>query len=159
MAVLGAGGAAAGVAYGLASAGARVLICNRSEARARSLCERIGAATGAKLETADATTLVREPVDAVVNCTPVGMRGGVDPSGVPIPLDVLDGLAKAAVVMDTVYAPERTPLIRAAEVRGLRAVTGVSMFVRQAEMQFVQWTGRAAPAGMFGRLARGEADS
>jgi shikimate dehydrogenase len=83
---------------------------------------------------------------ALVNSTSLGMEGGPDPKGIPIEDDVsLDGV----VVMDTVYRPRRTPLIRVAESRGARVIDGTAMFVRQAEMQFERFADRAAPAGLF----------
>jgi shikimate 5-dehydrogenase len=57
-----------------------------------------------------------------------------------------------------VYTPERTPLIEAASRAGLRVVSGLGMFERQAGAQFEAWTGQKPPAGLFGRVlrARGE---
>jgi shikimate 5-dehydrogenase len=85
-----------------------------------------------------------------VNATPVGMQGGPDPDGNP-----LESLAEAAggtppfesigetVVMDTVYAPTWTPLLREAKSRGARCVTGDAMFERQAVRQSERWIGGA----------------
>jgi shikimate 5-dehydrogenase len=70
---------------------------------------------------------------AFVNCTPVGMAGGPDPDGSPLPDDV--HLDDSVVVMDTVYTPRETPLIREARARGAVTVDGESMFLRQAELQ------------------------
>jgi shikimate 5-dehydrogenase len=65
------------------------------------------------------------------------MEGGPDPKGSPLPDDVpLDG---SVTVMDTVYAPRETPLLREARSRGARVVDGWDMFVRQAERQFALW--------------------
>ncbi|MFB3139360.1 MAG: shikimate dehydrogenase, partial [Phycisphaerales bacterium] len=52
-------------------------------------------------------------------------------------------------VFDTVYTPQRTPLIHQAEAHGARAISGLDMFLRQAAMQFERWTGRDAPTEAF----------
>jgi shikimate 5-dehydrogenase len=60
-----------------------------------------------------------------------------------VPLD------DSVVVMDTIYKPRVTPLVRLAASRGARVVDGTHMFMRQAEMQFAMFTGHAAPPGLF----------
>jgi shikimate dehydrogenase len=65
------------------------------------------------------------------------MAGGPEPDGSPLQDDVpLDG---SVTVMDTVYAPRETPLLREARSRGARTVDGWSMFVKQAERQSRLW--------------------
>jgi 3-dehydroquinate dehydratase/shikimate dehydrogenase len=71
-----------------------------------------------------------------INCTPVGMKDGPDPSGMSIPLNKLGYLAPDTVVFDTVYNPVETPLIKYAKEQGLITIDGAEMFVSQAEMQF-----------------------
>jgi shikimate 5-dehydrogenase len=73
------------------------------------------------------------------------MSTGPDPDGSPLP-DAA-ALDETVTVFDTVYDPVRTPLIREAEARGARTVTGRDMFVRQAGMQFELWTGREGTKG------------
>jgi shikimate dehydrogenase len=90
----------------------------------------------------------------LVNATPMGMRGSSGEGRAPVDVAGLTGWKEDAVVMDTVYAPARTPLLAAAEARGWRTIDGVSMFVRQAGMQFEGWTGRPAPVDLFERLVR-----
>jgi shikimate dehydrogenase len=74
---------------------------------------------------------------AFVNCTPVGMEGGPDPDGSPLPDDV--PLDRSVAVMDTVYAPRRTPLLAEAAARGATCIDGWSMFELQARRQFELW--------------------
>jgi 3-dehydroquinate dehydratase/shikimate dehydrogenase len=139
--VLGAGGAARAVVGALAGAGSDVVVFNRSSDRARALAADLGA------RAADEDVAGAGPFDVVVNCTTVGMQGGPDPEGLPLPPGVtLDG---SITVFDTVYAPPRTPLIREAEARGARIVTGADMFLRQAALQFERWTGKPAPMAAF----------
>jgi shikimate dehydrogenase len=131
--VLGAGGTARAVVFGLVERGARVTVLNRSVDRARKLAGALGAdAAGALSELADIGH------DVLVNTTSVGLRD--DRS--PVEADHID---PGAVVLDAVYDPARTRLLRDAEARGARVVTGKWMLVHQAAEQLSLWTGRAAP--------------
>lgn len=151
VAVLGAGGVARAVAAGLSLAGAKVVVFNRTQSRAEALESQLHnqpmpGGGRAHVVAGRPGELGCGCFHALVNCTSLGMEGGPDPRGIPIEDDVsLDGL----VVMDTVYRPRRTPLIRVAESRGARVIDGTAMFVRQAEMQFERFADRAAPAGLF----------
>lgn len=150
VAVLGAGGVARAVAGGLALAGATVVVVNRSHARAEALA---AALSGRALANGRTTRVVAgraedfecgaagcERFHAFVNCTPVGMEGGPDPKGSPMPDDaIVDG---DTVVMDTVYAPKETPFLREARARGATTVDGESMFLRQAELQSAAFLAR-----------------
>jgi 3-dehydroquinate dehydratase/shikimate dehydrogenase len=135
VAVLGAGGAAAAVAAGLAMHGATVVLANRTRERAERLAERLRDAGGGRwrVSAAGLDSLACGCFHAFVNATPVGMEGGPDPDGSPLPDEV--ALDDSIVVLDTVYAPERTPLLAEAASRGARAVGGLAMFTRQAERQ------------------------
>lgn len=153
VAVLGAGGVARAVAAGLADEGARVVIFNRNEDRARRLCAQLreglsqhgsgakNAATGSAHEghivAGRAGEISCGCFHALVNCTPVGMQGGSDPQGNPLADDV--HLDDSITVMDTVYAPRDTPLILESRSRGARTVDGWAMFMKQAERQFRLW--------------------
>lgn len=143
--VLGAGGAARAVVAGLTDAGANVRIRNRDQDKAQRLSEELGIVEAA-----------RGPTEVIINCTPIGMAGGPDPDGLPLQLDGGPSieLNHAMTVFDTVYTPQRTPLIAEAESRGARVVTGMDMFLRQAAMQFEAWTGTDAPMDAFERALR-----
>lgn len=131
--VLGAGGTARAVVYGLQQRGAEVSILNRTEARARELAEAAGAMSWGPLESLEDT-----PHDILVNTTSVGL--GSDESPVAASM-----LRAESVVMDAVYDPERTRLLRDAEAQGARIVAGKWMLVHQAAEQIRLWTGREAP--------------
>jgi len=73
--------------------------------------------------------------DTVVNATSLGLRGG-PPLRVP-----LDGLRRGQVVMDLVYDPLETPLLRAARLAGATAVDGLGMLLHQAAPGFETWFG------------------
>ena len=131
--VLGAGGTARAVVFGLLERGARVRVLNRSPERARHLADELGAETAGALG-----DLAREPYDLLVNTTSVGLR--VDAS----PVDS-GALRAGTVVMDAVYDPERTRLLREAESRGARTVSGRWMLIHQAAEQVRLLTGQEAP--------------
>ncbi len=132
--VLGAGGAARSVSWALADAGAAdVAILNRTPARAESLAALAGAVgrVGAEADVAGA--------DLVVNATSVGMGAAADgPGPTPIPTDLL---VPGQLVVDLVYLPLTTPLLRAAAARGARPVDGLGMLVHQAARSITRWTG------------------
>jgi 3-dehydroquinate dehydratase/shikimate dehydrogenase len=85
----------------------------------------------------------------VVNCTPVGMHPNIDESPLH-PSYLKPGL----VVFDTVYTPEQTLLIKEARERSCHVITGVEFFIRQAALQFEQFTGRPAPVDLFRKVIR-----
>jgi shikimate dehydrogenase len=131
--VLGAGGTARALVYGLVGRGARVTVLNRTVERARALADELGAESAGPL-----SDLARTPHDLLVNTTTVGLHSEsspVEPSAI----------AAGSVVMDAVYEPERTRLLRDAESRGARPLSGKWMLVHQAAEQFTLWTGCEAP--------------
>jgi len=133
--VLGAGGAARAVVFALRERGfAPVHLVNRTFARAQLLAERFGTAVRpAGWESAD--RLLRE-AGLLVNTTTLGMKGNPSPE-----LD-LGALPDDAVVTDLVYVPLVTPLLAAAEARGLRIATGLGMLLHQAVPGFERWFGK-----------------
>jgi len=130
--LVGAGGAARAAAFALVHAGAVVCLTARRPERARALARAAGAHIVAKSD------LRREFFDAIVNCTPVGMhpRGGS-------PLASAD--LNCRLVMDMVYRPRTTELLRIARRRGIETVSGVEMFLAQGFAQYEIWTGERAP--------------
>ena len=132
--VLGAGGAARGIAFGLQGRGVgRIILVNRSRARADDLA----ASLGAPLEAADwaqRERLVGE-ADLIVNTTALGMQGQP-----PLDLD-LSRLRSGAIVDDIVYVPLQTPLLRDAQRHGGVAVDGLGMLLHQAVPGFARWFG------------------
>jgi shikimate dehydrogenase len=131
--VLGAGGTARAVVFGLLERGARVRVLNRSPERARSLADELGAESAGPL-----AELSAAPYDLLVNTTSVGLREDASPAPAA-------ALRADAVVMDAVYDPERTRLLREAEARGARIVSGRWMLIHQAAEQVRLLTGREAP--------------
>jgi shikimate dehydrogenase len=132
--VLGAGGAARAIAGALLDAGvARLLLCNRSLERARSL-EAVFGEKLLALPWADAPAAMRDS-DLLVNATSLGMEGR-PPLSLP-----LAALPFSAVVCDIVYVPLETALLRQARSRGNAAVDGLGMLLHQARPAFEKWYG------------------
>ncbi len=136
--VLGAGGAAKAIAFGLAHFGAQVAVAARSLDKAKFFAERFKS----RLVEWDHRHQVN--ADVVVNCTPVGMHPNVDET----PFEK-HHLRPSMVVFDTVYNPEQTLLIKQAREKHCQVVTGVEMFVRQASLQFRYFTRAEAPADLM----------
>ena len=128
--LFGAGGSARAAAFALAQAGATVAVCARRPARARALARAVGG------EVVERGALRRESFDVIVNCTPVGMHPG---GGSPLKASELN----CRVVMDLIYRPRKTDLLRLAERRGIATISGVEMFLAQGAAQWEIWTGRA----------------
>jgi 3-dehydroquinate dehydratase/shikimate dehydrogenase len=136
--VLGAGGVARPIVFGLRKRGAHTTIASRTLARA----ERLANAFEAKAVEWEARN--RGTADIIINCTPVGMHPNVDES--PIHKTFLK---PAMFVFDTVYNPESTLLVKDARSRNCGVITGVEMFVRQAMLQFFLFTRKEAPAELM----------
>jgi 3-dehydroquinate dehydratase/shikimate dehydrogenase len=153
IAILGAGGVASAAAHAAARAGARLSIYARQQPAAESLAARVrDHVPDAQAAAADWNSVPSITSDAIINGTPVGMTGGPAPGESPIP--DLSRLGPSTVVMDTVYSPVETPLLRAARAAGLATIDGVSLFTRQAAAQFALWTGSPPEKGLFERLVR-----
>jgi shikimate dehydrogenase len=122
--VLGAGGAARAVVAALVGAGAEVVLTNRTRGRAEALAADVGGPVRV-VDWVAAGNAVEE-AGTVVNATSLGLSGG-PPLRVP-----LDGLRRGQVVMDLVYDPLETPLLREARAVGAVAIDGLGMLLHQA---------------------------
>jgi shikimate dehydrogenase len=131
--VLGAGGAACAAVFGLLERGARVRVLNRTADRAKELAGRLGATGGGAL-----ADLARVPCEVLVNATSVGLRSDASPIAA-------ESIPRGAVVLDAVYDPGETRLLRDAVARGARTVGGKWWLVHQAAEQLRTWTGKEAP--------------
>jgi len=157
--VLGAGGVARAIVFELLRRGACIGLCNRSQDRANKLIEDASVGVRAlqtqvpgSIERTTPTRFAR--AHALINCTPVGMVGGPDETGLPIPLEQLQRIEGLSLVQDTVYNPPETSLLKAAASLGLATLDGVEMFVAQACEQFRIWTGHKAPASLYETIVR-----
>jgi shikimate dehydrogenase len=132
--VIGAGGAARAVIYGLLERKVQnIVVANRTIARARELAahfqNRITTSTLGNLR------IHMREADLLVNTTSLGMKGQP-----PLEID-LDPLKKSAIVYDIVYAPLETELLKAARERGNPVVDGLGMLLHQAAPAFERWFG------------------
>jgi 3-dehydroquinate dehydratase/shikimate dehydrogenase len=149
--VLGTGGAARGGAYALAQMGFRVTMLGRSLEPARDFAKKHGIPLG--------SLTVRTVADmapaVLVNATPVGSLG-CDPEE-----RLLPGWTPttSTVVLDMVYQPFLTRLLRDAKEAGAQVVPGVEMFVGQAQAQVKLFTGATVDDGTLRTLLAGTAVS
>ncbi len=138
VAVLGAGGAARAVGFGVRAEGAAVTVVNRSADRGEALARDIGADFRPLKDFDPAACQV------LVNTTPLGMSPNFNDTPVPS-----EALKPGMLVMDTVYNPRETRLLWEAKQRGCVTIDGLAMFVNQGAFQFELWTGEKAPLSVM----------
>ncbi|MBO3809458.1 MAG: shikimate dehydrogenase [Candidatus Brockarchaeota archaeon] len=139
-AVIGAGGGARAAVLALLSMGCRVVVLNRSRGRALEL-EKHFLERGLRVEThgLDHARQVLKDADLVVNATPVGMGSSVE---TPFPAEFL---RSGQTLLDMVYTPHPTRLVKEASEKGLNTVPGVEMLIHQAAESFEIWFGVKPP--------------
>ena len=143
IAVLGAGGVARAAVHAILRAGGMPIVFNRSRDRADSL------ARWFSCETQPLARLGAVGADVLINATPVGMHPRTGESPVDARL-----LPRFEWVVDTIYNPLQTRLLREARAAGCGVVTGLSMFVRQGAEQIRTWTGLDPPIELMTRVVR-----
>jgi shikimate dehydrogenase len=139
--LLGAGGAARAIGFGLKGRFCQLIVSNRSRKRGEGLSKELGC------DYLPTSSLVRMKAgeleaDVVINATSLGMvpRDGET----PIPKKLLK---EGMMVMDIVYQPLQTRLLREAKEKGCLTVNGLEMFIRQGVAQLEIWTGRRLEIG------------
>lgn len=142
--VVGAGGAGRALAFALADAGATVHVANRTVERAEELAAQVPDATAHPLP---ALPDLLPEATVLANATSVGMES--DES--PVPEDALHG---DLAVLDAVYRPLETRLLRDAAARGATTIDGAWMLLYQGVEAFERWTGRDAPVGVMNAALR-----
>jgi len=147
-AILGSGGAARAVAHALVKAKATVVIvAGRKPGKLEPLVAALRPETPRGVTISwcywhDGTFITGLPkCDLLVNCTPVGTLKSDSEGQSPIEPEYIP---EKSVVLDLVYNPEETPLLKQAKERGSKAVSGLGMLVYQAAESFKLWTGRDA---------------
>jgi shikimate dehydrogenase len=133
VAVIGAGGAARAVIYGLKAGGSRVTVFNRTVDRAKELAEEFDIDYGG-LD----SDKIKES-DIIINTTTVGMNENQSPVGKNL-------INSDQVVMDIIFSPRNTELIKTALEKGARVIYGYKMLLYQGMEQFKIYTGMEAPA-------------
>jgi shikimate dehydrogenase len=133
--VLGAGGAARAIVFGLVERGIKTVhLVNRSLPRAEELARQFGPSV--KPAAWDQIAALMPKATLLVNTTSLGMKGQP-----PLDLD-LNLLPAAATVVEAVYIPLDTPLLIAARKRGLKTADGLGMLLHQAVRGFSLWFGK-----------------
>ncbi len=144
--LLGAGGAARGVALALSQIGVlSITIANRNVDRARTLCNELGLANLQSTAFADAPFA---RADILINATSLGWHAGESPTEP----QALASLPSDALVVDLTYRD--TDLLDAARARGLATLDGLGMLVHQGALAFERFTGQPAPLDVMWKAAR-----
>lgn len=140
IAVIGAGGAARAIVYGLVKKGVKVKIFNRSISKARQLAK----AFDCEYTNLDSLEQVSK-MDILINATSVGMNEDKT---------LIDKkyLNKNQIVLDVVYSPKETRLIKDAQEKGAQIVFGYEMLLYQGVTQFKLYTGYDAPIGTMRKV-------
>jgi shikimate dehydrogenase len=149
--VIGSGGAARAVVFGLVESGCSVTLVAVVIEQALALARELGRGRVTAFEWRNPTVAEKVRSAAlIVNTSPVGMWPHSDaspwPEGMPFP--------ESAGVYDLVYNPFETRFLRAARRLGLKAASGLGMLVEQGALAFELWTGAAAPREAMMRAAQ-----
>jgi 3-dehydroquinate dehydratase/shikimate dehydrogenase len=141
--IIGAGGAARAVAFGLKEKGCDITIFNRTIERAEKLSHDV------KCRFERFEELYKLDSDILINTTPIGMFPDIDQT--PIPKNILK---EAMIVFDAIYNPVETRLLRDAKEKGCHTVNGLSMFINQAAEQFRLWTNIDPPVELMTNIVK-----
>jgi 3-dehydroquinate dehydratase / shikimate dehydrogenase len=140
--IAGSGGAARAAAIALSDASAKVTITGRNMKAVQTLARAVkGAAVSIK-------EAARAHYDALVHATPLGMHPNVDEC-------FFDEAIPADLVLDMVYNPRETVLLRRAKQQGRLVIPGIEMLLEQAAHQFEIWTGETAPRAVMRNALEG----
>lgn len=130
--IAGYGGAARAAAIALADAGANLTITGRDMKAAQALANVV------KAKAVNLKGAQQEQYDALVHATPVGMSPKQNEC-------LFQGAIPAHIVLDMVYNPHETLLLKRAKEQGCIVIHGAEMLLEQAASQFEIWTGDSAP--------------
>ena len=150
--IIGAGGAAKAIAHSIAKRGPkRLYIINRTLRRAEGLAEALRGYENIQARPWDDMSHCLARSKIVINCTTIGMHG--TKGSLPITKDDLD---EAKVVMDIVYDPVSTELLREADSAGCLPINGLEMLVHQGAISFERWTGLKPPIDIMKTAIEGQ---
>ena len=144
--MLGAGGAARAIAFGIVEKGGTLTIINRTAEKAKALAKEL------KCKAAPLSELKNQKnVDIIINATSIGMHPKIDET--PIKKEILKKItSKTAIVFDTIYNPKKTKLLKDSETLNLITISGIDMFINQAAEQFKLFTGKEMPVNVVREL-------
>jgi len=151
--VIGAGGAARAVVYELHRLGAKALILNRTAQKAALLAAPYKYEWGSLDERGIAK--IEKYRDIIIQTTSMGMEGIDDPAAPADPLASYNFCGREEV-MDLVYHPKMTPLLKRASNAGCNVLNGYDMLIRQAQQQYIHFTGKEFPDHLLARARYGE---
>jgi len=134
VAIIGAGGAARALGVGILENQGKVIVVNRTAKTGERLAADLGGDFYLPAE------IQRVACDVLINTTPVGMFPDVDATPVPGAF-----FNEHMTVMDIIYTPLQTRLLKEATAAGCSTIPGLPMFVYQGAFQFELWTGMRAP--------------
>ena len=142
-AIIGAGGTARAAVFGILKQGGIPVIVNRTQEKGEQLAREFGCRFSplAKIRDVEA--------DCLINTTPVGMA----PLENQTPMERRES-ARFAWVMDVIYRPDRTRLLREAQEAGCKTINGLGMFLYQGADQLRLWTGQEPPMALMRRVVR-----
>ena len=148
--MLGSGGAARAIAFALGTETGidRLTILGIDDQERTILARDLQSKTGMVVQESSLNESMLRKVlphtHVLIHCTPMGMAPKVHESAVPMSL-----LHAGLTVMDIVYNPRDTRLLKDANAAGCRTIPGIEMFLHQAAAQFELWTNQAAPADVM----------
>lgn len=145
VALIGAGGAARAMGYGVIQRGANLTIFNRTTEKAREFAQELG--NGVHVKTLDEMKAEIPKMDVILNATSLGMGEQVNQS--PVPKECIQ---QGQIVFDAVYAPRETKLLKEAKEQGAYTIAGVEMLLHQGVAQFELYTGQKAPIDVMKRI-------
>lgn len=144
--LLGSGGSARAAAMAMGQQGLdHLFISNRTEARARRLASQVGPLVPEIDVIEFSPEILAEALhrcDLIVNCTPMGMRGGPAEGQSPL---LAGSIPSGLIVNDLVYNPPLTPLLSDAQTAGAKILSGLPMLIHQGAAAFELWTELNAP--------------
>ncbi len=138
--VVGNGGAARSALFALADEGAELAVTGRNIDRVRALATACGAEPMSREQAA------KETFDGLVHATPLGMNPGADQC-------FFKDRIPAELVLDMVYTPMETEMIRRAKAQKAEIIYGLEMFIEQAARQFEIWTEQRPPRAVMHKAA------
>jgi 3-dehydroquinate dehydratase/shikimate dehydrogenase len=143
VAILGAGGVARAVAFGIKQKKANLIVLNRTVSKAAKIAKELKC----YFDSLNSVKSLRN-VDILINCTSIGMHPNT--AKTPVEKNILKKVMKKnGLVFDTIYNPLETKLLKDAKSIGCKTVSGVDMFVNQAAAQFKLWTNKNASINLM----------
>lgn len=152
---IGAGGAARSLAYELAREGiSEIIFMDLDYDKGAELAKFIAASnlcdTYAEIMDQDKFGIYSKKADLIVNCSPVGMHPHIKQA----PVEDLSRVSSEAVLCDVIYNPLTTRFLQMGQVRGVKTINGLSMFVYQGVLTLEIMLGIKPPADFMKEVVR-----